>query len=64
MGGFSLLHWGVVLLVVLLLFGKRRLSGLMGEMGAAIGLVKRTLAEEEAPAEKGGSSGGPPSILV
>lgn len=49
MGGLSLVHWGVVLLVVLLLFGRRRLSGLMGEMGSAIGLFKRTLADEDAP---------------
>lgn len=64
MGSFSLLHWGVVLLVVLLLFGKRRLSGLMGEMGGAIGLFKKTLAEQEAPEDKTGASGSPPSILV
>lgn len=64
MGSFSLLHWGIVLLVVLLLFGKGRVAGLMGEMGGAIGVFKKTMAEEEAPAEKGGASGSPPSILV
>lgn len=65
MGSFSLMHWGIVLIVVLLLFGKRRLSGLMGEMGSAIGTFKKTMAEEEAPKnEEAGASGTPPSILV
>ncbi len=66
MGSFSLLHWGIVLLVVLLLFGKGRLSGLMGEMGSAIGIFKKTMAEEEPVEGKqtGETPGGPPSILV
>jgi sec-independent protein translocase protein TatA len=65
MGSFSLMHWGIVLVVVLLLFGKRRLSGLMGEMGSAIGTFKKTMAEEEEPkSEQSGASGTPPSILV
>lgn len=65
MGSFSLMHWGIVLIVILLMFGKNRLSGLMGEMGAAIGAFKKNLAEEEPPVrEKAGNSGGSPSLLV
>ncbi|MBJ7444855.1 MAG: twin-arginine translocase TatA/TatE family subunit, partial [Sphingobium sp.] len=32
MGSFSLMHWVIVLLVVMLLFGGGRISGLMGDV--------------------------------
>lgn len=36
MGSFSLLHWGIVLLVVVLLFGTRKLRTLGEDLGGAV----------------------------
>ena len=36
MGDFSIWHWLVVLLVVLLLFGGGKISGLMGDLAKGI----------------------------
>jgi sec-independent protein translocase protein TatA len=50
MGGFSLWHWLIVLLVVLILFGRGRVSEIMGDFGKGIKSFKKGLNEEEAPA--------------
>ncbi len=60
MGSFSIWHWMVVLLVVLLLFGSGKVSNLMGDFAKGIKAFKKNMAEdgdasmEEAakPAEK------------
>jgi len=53
MGSFSIWHWLVVLLVVLLLFGSGKISGLMGDLAKGIKSFKKGLSEEdEKPAEK------------
>ena len=53
MGSFSIWHWLVVLLVVLLLFGGNKISGLMGDLAKGIKSFKKGLSEEdEKPAEK------------
>ncbi len=57
MGSFSIWHWLVVLLVVLLLFGGGKVSGLMGDFAKGIKSFKKNMAEEgdasmEAAAEK------------
>ena len=49
MGSFSLMHWVIVLLVVMLLFGGGRISGLMGDVAKGIKSFKKGLAEEESP---------------
>jgi sec-independent protein translocase protein TatA len=36
MGSFSLMHWGIVLVIVLLLFGTKKLSSAGGDIGKAI----------------------------
>ena len=70
MGGFSLMHWGIVAIVVLLLFGKRRASTLMGEVGQALGDFRKELADDDGPPpaavgeEPGGASGRHPPFLV
>jgi sec-independent protein translocase protein TatA len=48
MGGFSLIHWIVVILVVVLLFGAGRVSGLMGDVAKGIKSFKKGMAEEDA----------------
>jgi sec-independent protein translocase protein TatA len=57
MGSFSIWHWLVVLLVVLLLFGSGKVSNLMGDFAKGIKSFKKNMAEDtddsmEASAEK------------
>ena len=57
MGSFSIWHWLVVLMVVLLLFGSGKVSGLMGDFAKGIKSFKKNMADEpdasmEAAAEK------------
>lgn len=57
MGSFSIWHWLVVLLVVLLLFGGGKVSSLMGDFAKGIKAFKKNMAEGddasmEADAEK------------
>ena len=47
MGSFSIWHWMVVLLVVLLLFGGGKVSGLMGDFAKGIKSFKKNMAEED-----------------
>ena len=49
MGSFSLMHWVIVLLVVMLLFGGGRISGLMGDVAKGIKSFKKGMAELLAP---------------
>ena len=48
MGSFSLVHWVIVLIVVLLLFGRGRVSEIMGDFGKGIKSFKQGLNEEPA----------------
>lgn len=47
MGGLSLWHWLVVLAVVLLLFGKGKISSLMGDLAQGVKAFKKGMAEDE-----------------
>ena len=49
MGGFSLVHWIIVILVVVLLFGAGRVSGLMGDVAKGIKSFKKGMADEDEP---------------
>ncbi len=46
MGSFSIWHWMVVLLVVLLLFGSGKVSGLMGDFAKGIKSFKKNMADD------------------
>ena len=50
MGSFSLVHWIVVILVVVLLFGAGRVSGLMGDVAKGIKSFKKGMSEDDEPA--------------
>ena len=53
MGSFSIWHWIVVAVIVLLLFGGRgKLSGLMGDAAKGINAFKKGLKESDDPAKK------------
>lgn len=49
MGGFSLWHWLVVIILVLLLFGRGRISDMMGDIGKGLKSFKQGMAEDETP---------------
>jgi sec-independent protein translocase protein TatA len=64
MGSFSLWHWIVVLVIVLVLFGRGRVSDIMGEFGKGIKSFKQGINEAEevkpqAPASQIPPPGGP-----
>ncbi len=50
MGSFSIWHWVIVLLVVLLLFGSGKISTLMGDFAKGIKSFKKNMQDEEADA--------------
>ena len=49
MGGFSLWHWLVVLLIVVLIFGTKRLTGGAKDLGTAVKEFKKAMREDEPP---------------
>lgn len=52
MGIGSLWHWIIVLLIVLVLFGRGRISEMMGDFGKGISSFKKGLNETEDTAAK------------
>ena len=61
MGGLSIWHWMIVLLVVLLLFGSGKVSNLMGDFAKGIKSFKKNMAEDDESME---SSGDRPSGTI
>ena len=47
MGSFSIWHWLIVLLVILLLFGSGKISNLMGDLATGIKSFKKNMKEED-----------------
>lgn len=47
MGSFSIWHWLIVLVVVLLLFGRGKISDLMGDVAKGIKSFKKGMAEDD-----------------
>lgn len=48
MGSFSIWHWIIVLIVVLVLFGGRgKVSALMGDFGKGLKSFKKSMREDE-----------------
>jgi sec-independent protein translocase protein TatA len=52
MGGFSIWHWLVVGVLVLLLFGKGRFSDMMGDVAKGIKSFKKGMSEDDEAAAK------------
>ena len=50
MGTVSIWHWIIVLIIVLLLFGKGKIPSLMADMAKGIKSFKTNMAEDEKPA--------------
>ena len=49
MGTFSIWHWIIVLIIVILLFGKGKIPSLMADMAKGIKSFKSNMAEDEKP---------------
>ena len=47
MGSLSIWHWALVILVVMLLFGRGKISDLMGDVAKGIKSFKKGMAEDE-----------------
>lgn len=55
MGSLSIWHWLIVLIVVMLLFGGKKVSTLMGDVAKGIKDFKKNMAEEDS-SSKGSDS--------
>jgi sec-independent protein translocase protein TatA len=67
MGGLSPIHWMLVLLVVVLLFGTGRLSSVMGDFAKGIKAFKKNMADDsdvsmEASEQRPAASIQPPGV--
>lgn len=61
MGTFSIWHWVIVLLIVVLVFGTKKLKGMGSDLGAAVkgfkdGVRDGAPAADNAPAQQVGQS--------
>ena len=52
MGGFSIWHWLIVGIIILLLFGKGRFSDMMGDVAKGLKSFKKGLSEDDEPPPK------------
>ncbi|MGF9562029.1 twin-arginine translocase TatA/TatE family subunit [Neorhizobium sp. JUb45] len=51
MGSFSVWHWLIVLVIVLIFFGRGKIPDLMGDVAKGIKSFKKGMADDEAPAD-------------
>jgi sec-independent protein translocase protein TatA len=49
MGSLSIWHWMLVIVVVLLVFGRGKISELMGDVAGGIKAFKKGMAEDDTP---------------
>ena len=52
MGAFSIWHWVIVLVIILLLFGKNKIPSLMGDMAKGIKAFKTGMKEDPTTSPK------------
>jgi sec-independent protein translocase protein TatA len=52
MGSLSIWHWLVVIVVVLLLFGRGKISDLMGDVASGIKAFKKGMQDDDKAPEK------------
>ncbi len=64
MGGLSIWHWLIVLLVVMLLFGTGKVSNLMGDFAKGIKAFKKNMAEDDDVSMQDTSTRSPGSIAA
>ena len=55
MGSFSIWHWLIVLLIVVLVFGTKKLRNIGGDLGGAVKAFKEGMRDDEPkPAQQNG----------
>jgi len=47
MGGMSITHWLIVLVVVVLIFGTKKLKNIGGDLGGALKSFRKSMSEDE-----------------
>ena len=52
MGSFSIWHWIIVILLVMLLFGRGKVSELMGDVAKGIKSFKKGMADDDVADDK------------
>jgi sec-independent protein translocase protein TatA len=63
MGGLSIWHWIIVIGVVLLLFGRGKISELMGDVATGIKAFKKGMSDDEVKAETPADPKADPKII-
>ena len=64
MGSMSLWHWVIVALVILVLFGRGKISEMMGDFGKGVSSFKKGLAETEDVTKPAAQISPPPAAPV
>ncbi len=65
MGSFSIWHWLIVLIIILLIFGTKKLRNLGSDLGGAVKGFKdgmRDATEDDKPAEPPAAVSPPPQV--
>jgi sec-independent protein translocase protein TatA len=60
MGGFSIWHWLIVLVIVALVFGTKKLRNIGEDMGSAIKSFRKGMQEGDEPAKPSELKADPP----
>lgn len=63
MGGVSIWHWIVVGVIVMLLFGRGKVSELMGDVAKGIKSFKKGMAEDDTPPPPSATTPVDPKII-
>ncbi len=51
MGSMSIVHWAVVIVVIVILFGKNKISGLMQDIGGGLKAFRKGMEEAAEPVD-------------
>jgi sec-independent protein translocase protein TatA len=52
MGSFSIWHWLIVLLIVVLVFGTKKLKNIGGDVGGAVNEFKKAMRDDKTADDK------------
>jgi len=64
MGGFSIWHWLIVLLIVVMVFGTKKLRNMGGDLGGAVKGFKDGMKEGNQPAAEEAAPTTPPAQVT
>jgi len=62
MGSFSIWHWVVVLVIVVLIFGTKKLRNVGEDLGSAVKGFKKGMQEGDAPAASNSADSAPRQV--